>query len=116
VKTKDKIGILYPGQMGVSVAFSIKTSGYDVYWISEGRSRHTIERAQKVGLEDVVTLANLCKRCTTIISVCPPHLAEDVAQQVLGQKYSGNYLDANAWGHHRPSGLGTGFNLVVSLG
>ena len=51
MKTNDKIGILYPGQMGVSVAFAIINSGYEVYWTSEERSRQTIERAQKVGLK-----------------------------------------------------------------
>jgi 3-hydroxyisobutyrate dehydrogenase-like beta-hydroxyacid dehydrogenase len=96
MNTKNKIGILFPGEMGVSVAFAVKNSGYEVYWTSEGRSRQTLERAQKIGLEDAVTLEKLCELCPTIISVCPPHLAEKVAETVLNQNFSGSYLDANA--------------------
>jgi 3-hydroxyisobutyrate dehydrogenase-like beta-hydroxyacid dehydrogenase len=38
----------------------------------------------------------MCKTCSIIISVCPPHAAEDVAQQVVDCGFKGLYLDANA--------------------
>ena len=60
---KHKIGILHPGNMGVSVAVSAQNSGQTVYWASEGRSQHTIERAQKHGLVDLGNLSSLCNTC-----------------------------------------------------
>jgi 3-hydroxyisobutyrate dehydrogenase-like beta-hydroxyacid dehydrogenase len=82
--------------MGISVAASIQNSGHTVYWASEGRSRATHERAAKFGLQDAGTLAALCETCTVIVSVCPPHVAEEIAAQVLGHAFRGLYLDANA--------------------
>ena len=41
------IGVLHPGNMGVSVAASICQGGHTVYWASEGRSPETSERAQQ---------------------------------------------------------------------
>jgi 3-hydroxyisobutyrate dehydrogenase-like beta-hydroxyacid dehydrogenase len=38
----------------------------------------------------------LCKTCSILISVCPPHAAEDVAGQVIAHRFQGFYLDANA--------------------
>jgi 3-hydroxyisobutyrate dehydrogenase-like beta-hydroxyacid dehydrogenase len=94
--TKRKVGILHPGQMGISVAASIQNSGHMIYWASEGRSQATHERAEKFGLLDARTLAALCATCTVIVSVCPPHIAEETASQVLGHAFRGLYLDANA--------------------
>ncbi|MEM7133308.1 MAG: DUF1932 domain-containing protein [Chloroflexota bacterium] len=93
---KQNIGILHPGQMGVSIAASAKNSGHTVYWASEGRSPETQTRAQEQGFEDAKTLANLCKVCPIIISVCPPDGAEALANEVMAQNFSGLYLDANA--------------------
>lgn len=94
--TKENVGILHPGQMGVSIAASAKNSGHTVYWASAGRSPETHERAKDQGFEDAGTLADLCQICSIIISVCPPAGAEDLAKEVLAQGFTGMYLDANA--------------------
>ena len=94
--TKQKVGILHPGNMGISIAASAQNSGHDVYWASEGRSPQTHERAAKFNLYDAHTLAKLCDTCSIIVSVCPPHAAEEVAEQVLAHSFTGLYLDANA--------------------
>jgi len=94
--TQQTIGILYPGNMGISIAASAQNSGYEVYWASEGRSPQTHSRAEKFNLHDAYTLAKLCETCSMIVSVCPPHAAEDVAKQVLQHGFTGLYLDANA--------------------
>ncbi len=60
-------------------------------WASEGRSGQTRERAATYGLRDAETLAPLCDTCQTIVSVCPPDAAEDVAQQVRGHGFTGLY-------------------------
>lgn len=91
-----KIGILHPGKMGISVAASAQKGGHEVYWASEGRSAATHERAATYGLQDCVTVANLCQTCSIIISICPPHAAESVADEVLGHGFTGLYLDGNA--------------------
>jgi 3-hydroxyisobutyrate dehydrogenase-like beta-hydroxyacid dehydrogenase len=103
---KQKVGILHPGMMGIYVAESIQNSGYTVCWASEGRSRQTRDRAEKFNLVDTVTLAALCETCPIIISVCPPHAAEEVAEQVLAQSYQGLYLDVNAIAPQRALRIG----------
>jgi prephenate dehydrogenase len=80
--TKWNIGILHPGNMGISIAASAQNSGHTVYWASEGRSPQTRERAERFGLLDGGTLEKLCETCSVIVSVCPPHAAEEVANQL----------------------------------
>lgn len=103
---KEKIGILHPGAMGVSVAASAQNTGYMVYWASEGRSSQTHERANKINLLDVHSVAKLCNECSVILSVCPPHAAEDVAKEVLNYGFKGVYLDANAISPQRATRIG----------
>jgi 3-hydroxyisobutyrate dehydrogenase-like beta-hydroxyacid dehydrogenase len=101
-----KIGILHPGAMGVSVAASAKNSGNEVYWVSEGRSPDSKERAMKAGLLDAGSLAHLCESVSIILSVCPPASAEDLANEVLAQGFKGLYLDANAIAPQRAIRIG----------
>ncbi|HEY2383789.1 MAG TPA: DUF1932 domain-containing protein [Terriglobia bacterium] len=90
------VGILHPGEMGISIAASAKNSGCDVYWASQGRSASTRERVAKVGLHEAATVAELCGKCGIVISVCPPHAAEDVANEVIRSGFRGLFVDANA--------------------
>lgn len=94
--TKQNIGILHPGEMGVSIAASAQNSGHTVFWDSTGRSQKTHERAGQLGLIDAGSLASICEKCSVLVSVCPPHAAEEVANQVLSYSFNGVYLDANA--------------------
>jgi 3-hydroxyisobutyrate dehydrogenase-like beta-hydroxyacid dehydrogenase len=82
--------------MGISIAASAKNSGCDVHWVSEGRRNATRERAAKFGLHEVKTLAALCEQCPIIVSVCPPHAAEDQAQNVVSAGFRGLYVEGNA--------------------
>ncbi|MEO8097805.1 MAG: DUF1932 domain-containing protein [Acidobacteriota bacterium] len=88
------IGILHPGAMGSSIANSARNSGCEVYWVAEGRSAASRERAQ--GLTDAGTLARLCQICPIIISVCPPEFATAMADQIVAAGFQGVYVDANA--------------------
>jgi 3-hydroxyisobutyrate dehydrogenase-like beta-hydroxyacid dehydrogenase len=90
------IGILHPGEMGISVAASAINSGHQVYWVSQGRSDATCTRAEKHKLIDIVSFSQFCRTCEVILSVCPPHAAEDVAQAVIDAGFKGLYMDANA--------------------
>lgn len=91
-----KIGILHPGEMGISVAASAIHSGHEVYRASQQRSDKTRQRADKYNLKDVGSLSKLCQTCEVIFSVCPPNAAEDVARSVVEVGFKGYYLDANA--------------------
>ena len=88
------VGVLHPGEMGAAVAGGLRARGETVLWASAGRSAATAERAQQAGLEDVVNVAELCRRCEILLSVCPPHAALDVARAAAG--FTGIYVDANA--------------------
>jgi 3-hydroxyisobutyrate dehydrogenase-like beta-hydroxyacid dehydrogenase len=91
-----RIGILHPGEMGSAVAATVRNTGHEVWWVSEGRSHRSRARAESAGLTDAGTLAQLCETCPVILSVCPPEFAADLADQVLAHGFRGTYLDANA--------------------
>lgn len=101
-----KIGILHPGEMGISVAASAIHSGHEAYWASQQRSDKTRQRADKYNLKDVGLLSKLCQTCEVVFSVCPPHAAEDVARSVIEQGFKGYYLDANAISPQRTKKIG----------
>ena len=91
-----KIGILHPGEMGISIASSAINNGHSVYWVSENRSDKSRLRAEEYKLTEIDSLAQLCKITEIILCICPPHAAENVARLVIEQKFRGYYLDANA--------------------
>lgn len=101
-----RIGILHPGAMGVSVAASAIHSGHAVYWAAEGRSEETRTRAGEHNLIEVDSIAALCQSCDTVLSICPPHAAEEVATAVLQAGFGGLYLDANAISPQRALKIG----------
>ena len=104
--TPPRIGILHPGEMGISIAAAAQQSGHQVHWASAGRSSHTQARAAKYGLVDLHSVEKLCAECALLISVCPPHAAEELAHQVIAAGFSGLYLDANAISPQRSVRIG----------
>jgi 3-hydroxyisobutyrate dehydrogenase-like beta-hydroxyacid dehydrogenase len=92
----DIVGILNPGEMGSSLAAAALATAGNVYWCSQGRSAATRERATKLGLTEITTLAEFCRTCTVILGVCPPHAARTQAQSLIDNGYKGLYLEANA--------------------
>jgi 3-hydroxyisobutyrate dehydrogenase-like beta-hydroxyacid dehydrogenase len=65
-----------------------------VLWASAGRSAATAERAEAAGLEDAGDIAEVCRRCEILLSICPPHAALEVAR--AASAFTGIYVDANA--------------------
>ncbi len=90
------IGLLHPGEMGATVGASARTDGARVLWASEGRGAATCGRAEAAGLEDAGTVADLVRRSEVILSICPPHVAVDLARAVAALRFTGLYVDANA--------------------
>lgn len=104
--TAQRIGIIHPGAMGISIAATAQNSGHEVFWASDGRSAATRKRAAKHGLGDARTLAELCAECSVVLSVCPPDAAEDVANEVMEAGFRGLFLDANAIAPRRALRIG----------
>lgn len=100
-----KIGILHPGEMGISIAASAINSGHTVYWASQNRSDKTRQRAEEQNLIETKLVSELCQVCDIIICICPPHAAEDVARLVAEGGFQGFYLDANAISPQRAANL-----------
>jgi len=102
----SKIGLLHPGEMGISVAATAINSRHQVFWVSQGRSSKTRSRAEKYSLIEVNSLSRLCQRCEIVLSICPPQAAEDVARLVIETGFKGLYLDANAIAPQRSIKMG----------
>lgn len=105
-----KIGILHPGEMGISVAAATIHSGHEVYWVSQGRSEKTQSRAKEHKLINADSLTDLCQTCEIILSICPSHAAESVARSVVESGFHGLYLDANAIAPQRSIEIGQFLN------
>jgi 3-hydroxyisobutyrate dehydrogenase-like beta-hydroxyacid dehydrogenase len=99
--------------MGSAVAAALAKGGHQVFWTSEGRSRVTAQRARTAGAQEVTTLAELVGAVDAILSVCPPHAAEEVASAVARLGFTGLYVDANAVAPNRALRIG---ELVASSG
>src|SRR5215210_6729043 len=102
----SKIGILHPGEMGISIAASAINNGHQVYWLSSNRGNKTRARAEKYKLVEIDSLFLFCQTSEVILSICPPHAAEDVASSVSKTGFKGLYLDANAISPQRTIKIG----------
>jgi len=93
------IGLISPGQMGASIgaaALSTLSTNTRVIWAGDGRSDESHQRATKAGLTDCRTLDDMVQTADTILSVCPPHDAENLAQRVSDLGFDGLFVDCNA--------------------
>lgn len=90
------LGILHPGEMGISIAASALHTLGRVYWCPAGRSAATRARAEQQGLTALASLQELCATCELIIGVCPPHAARAQACAVVDAGFTGCYVEANA--------------------
>ncbi len=92
----ETIGVLHPGEMGAAMGAAARTGGARVLWASAGRGAETRRRAAAAGLADAGSVQALARASGTIVSVCPPHAAVDVAREVAAAGFAGVYVDANA--------------------
>ncbi|HZZ46187.1 MAG TPA: DUF1932 domain-containing protein [Pseudonocardia sp.] len=76
------VGILHPGAMGAALGSALKSRAGAVIWADAGRTHATAKRAELADLVAVPDVPALARRCQLIISICPPHAALEVAEQV----------------------------------
>ena len=91
-----RVGLLHPGQMGVSVGAAAMAAGAEVLWASKGRSPATRERAESARFGDAGDPSAVLDASEVVLAVCPPHSAVELAESVAGAGFSGVYVDANA--------------------
>jgi 3-hydroxyisobutyrate dehydrogenase-like beta-hydroxyacid dehydrogenase len=96
IMSAETVLLLHPGNMGVTIGAAAATSGARVLWASENRSAQTRQRATQAGLIDAGSLAHGIPQSDVILSVCPPHAALTVSQEVAAHRFRGIYVDANA--------------------
>lgn len=92
----ETIGVLNPGEMGSVVGAALRAGGHRVLWASSGRGAATAARAKADGLEDAGDMAAVVRTAATIVSVCPPHAAVDLAREVAALRFRGAFMDGNA--------------------
>jgi 3-hydroxyisobutyrate dehydrogenase-like beta-hydroxyacid dehydrogenase len=90
------IALLHPGNMGSTIGAAAATSGAKILWVSRERSAATRKRAARAGLVEAENLDDALAQSEVVLSVCPPHAAVDVAEQVAANRFTGIYVDANA--------------------
>lgn len=91
-------GVLHPGAMGASLGAALRQNCETVLWAAAGRSPETRHRAEQAALTEVADVPTLASRAQVIVSICPPHAAEDVAREVARHASDDLqlYIDANA--------------------
>jgi 3-hydroxyisobutyrate dehydrogenase-like beta-hydroxyacid dehydrogenase len=82
--------------MGAAVAAEAVKAGARVLWCPTGRSADTAERARLAGLDAVDDLGALLEQSETVISLCPPASAVELAATVQKEGFSGVFVEANA--------------------
>jgi 3-hydroxyisobutyrate dehydrogenase-like beta-hydroxyacid dehydrogenase len=92
----NTLTVLHPGSMGAAVTAQT-VAAHHVLWVSAGRSPATTRRAEAAGLTACASLEEALAASDAVLSICPPHAAEDVAAEVAQHDdFKGLYVDANA--------------------
>jgi 3-hydroxyisobutyrate dehydrogenase-like beta-hydroxyacid dehydrogenase len=87
--------------MGAAVGAALRPRVGAVIWAAAGRSTATSKRAELADLVGVPDVTALARRSDVIVSVCPPHAAREVAEEVAAAldgtpDRAPVYVDANA--------------------
>lgn len=90
------VGIYSPGVMGSTVAYSCSLYGHECIWASEGRSDETKARAEKFGIQDVLTFDALVEKSEFLFCIAKNFDPFELANEVVLKKFSGIYVDLNA--------------------
>jgi 3-hydroxyisobutyrate dehydrogenase-like beta-hydroxyacid dehydrogenase len=82
--------------MGAALGAQLVAAGVRCLWLPGGRGPASSKRAEAAGLEAAKNWAYLAESCSTILSVCPPAAALDIAEAAAETGFSGVYVEANA--------------------
>ena len=96
MQDRVEAGVLHPGAMGASLGAALLRNCETVLWAAKDRSAETRQRAERAGLTEVPDVPTLASRAQVILSICPPHAAEEVAREVAQHAAPDLYIDANA--------------------
>ncbi|HEX5813532.1 MAG TPA: DUF1932 domain-containing protein [Pseudonocardia sp.] len=105
IPPRPVVGVLHPGAMGASVGSALRPRAGAVVWAAAGRSQATSKRAELADLVGVPDVAALARRSDVVISVCPPHAARAVADEVaaaLDEPKGANAASGRSDGARRP--------------
>ena len=92
----NNIGIISPGNMGLTIATSMISSGNNVYWTSENRSQETINRASGLNwLLELKTINELFDMSDIIFCIGRGGIAEETISLAVENKYDGIYVEGN---------------------
>lgn len=98
--SSSTVGILYPGEMGASVAALLRARGVAVVTTLHGRGAATAANCRAAGVNVLDSFAEVVRRSDVLISLVAPSAAEDVAAQycaAAAQAPRGAiYVDANS--------------------
>jgi 3-hydroxyisobutyrate dehydrogenase-like beta-hydroxyacid dehydrogenase len=90
------VALLHPGEMGSGVGGSLAARGMRVLFASDGRSAESLARAKAAGLHDGGNVRAIVRDSEIVLSICPPHAALDVANEIAQAGFKGIFVDANA--------------------
>src|SRR5881392_835936 len=74
------IGVLYPGEMGASLAVLLRRRGHAVVTTVAGRGERTARLCREAEVAVLPSLEDVVRTADVVISVVPPAAAEEVAE------------------------------------
>lgn len=98
----SSVGLLYPGDMGASVARLLVARGARVVTTLVGRSENSARRAREAGIEPLDSLADVVRQSDLVLSFVSPSAAAEVADAYCELAHlsppAALYVDANSTG------------------
>ena len=96
----ETVAIMAPGQMGHAIGAHLVNAGLRVITNLEGRSKETVARADRAGIEDVGSDARLVGEADILLSILPPcdavAFARRAAKAIKEASADLLYVDCNA--------------------
>jgi 6-phosphogluconate dehydrogenase (decarboxylating) len=93
------IGLLHPGDMGITISLPLQKAGHKIYWPSKYRSQETRDKANQHSIIDIVDLNSILKTCSVVFVICKNGGPVEVADAICSRGYDGVVCDANnLWG------------------
>ncbi|HZL37639.1 MAG TPA: NAD(P)-binding domain-containing protein [Tepidisphaeraceae bacterium] len=107
------VGLLYPGEMGASLARLLSAGGARVVTCVEGRSEQTRSRCRAAEIDILGTVQEVVRQSDVIISLVPPGAAEAVAAAYCELAHlsppHGLYVDCNSIAPQRAEAIAQRF-------